>query len=307
MKKFDICITGASSFSGAWFSKKLLQSGYSVLAIVNSERTEIIEKRIGMLESHEKFQAHSINELLKKEYSFEILALHGTATFDYRSSNFDTEKALRETVQTTTDVLNLHNPKKIIHTGTFSEKNESVSDLRKESFNSYSESKSMIWDKHKEIARQKKIEIYKYVMPNPYGPLENPKFTSYLVKCWSEGSVPKVKFPNYIRDNVPIDLLSNHYAKFVENILDNQYDNEHKIYPSFYVESVLAFAQRYSREIGKRLKTNFSIDFEQFHEFQEPRIRVNSDLCTDLVKNWNEVNSWDFVAEEVKPRLELKS
>lgn len=303
MKKYDICLTGASSFSGSWFCKNLLDQGYSVVALVNSTESELITRRLANFENHKDVLICNTNAFIGMEIKYELLALHGTATFDYRSSNFDIDKAVNETVSTSHKILKRNKPKYIVHTGTFSEKNESVSDGDKKSFNRYSESKSIIWDQHRELAKDYNIQIYKYVMPNPFGPLENPKFTHYLINCWRDGKLPQIKYPGYIRDNVPIDLLSEHYVKFIDNIFRNDYENEFRIYPSLYIESVLSFAQRYAHEIGKRLNLTLQVDHQKNHIFEEPRLRVNSDLCTKIVENWSEENSWDIIAKEAQLKL----
>ena len=39
------------------------------------------------------------------------------------------------------------------------------------------------------------IRLGKFVIPNPFGPYEEPRFTAYLAKSWYEGKTPTVSAP----------------------------------------------------------------------------------------------------------------
>jgi len=53
-----------------------------------------------------------------------------------------------------------------------------------------------------------RIPLGKFVIPNPFGPFEEPRFTAYLMRSWKDGKPAGVKTPDYVRDNVPVDLLA---------------------------------------------------------------------------------------------------
>ena len=48
----------------------------------------------------------------------------------------------------------------------------------------------------------------KFVIPNPFGPLEEPRFCAYLVRTWKKGETARVNTPLYVRDNIHVSLLA---------------------------------------------------------------------------------------------------
>ena len=40
------------------------------------------------------------------------------------------------------------------------------------------------------------------MIPNPFGPYEEPRFMAYLMKTWLKGEVARVQTPRYVRDNI---------------------------------------------------------------------------------------------------------
>ena len=48
----------------------------------------------------------------------------------------------------------------------------------------------------------------KFVIPNPFGPLEEPRFCAYLVRTWRNGEVARINTPAYVRDNIHVSLLA---------------------------------------------------------------------------------------------------
>jgi hypothetical protein len=126
------------------------------------------------------------------------------------------------------------------------------------------------------------------VIPNPFGPYEDLRFTSYLAKTWIEGKSALVKTPDYIRDNIHVDLLARSYATFAESFSDNSI-----LRPSGYVETQGEFAYRMARELGSRLSIPCLIDLKEQSDFSEPMKRWNSDRCG---RDWNETRAWDSLA-----------
>ncbi len=59
------------------------------------------------------------------------------------------------------------------------------------------------------------VAVSKFVIANPFGPFEEPRFGAYLVNTWRKGEVAEVRTPRYLRDNIHVDLLALAYAKFV--------------------------------------------------------------------------------------------
>ena len=89
------------------------------------------------------------------------------------------------------------------------------------------------------------------MIPNPFGPYEEPRFTAYLIRCWRSGETPSVRTPDYVRDNIHVTLLAAAYRRFVEGLPAKPAITKYG--PSGYVESQGAFAQRFAREMQPRL------------------------------------------------------
>ena len=133
------------------------------------------------------------------------------------------------------------------------------------------------------------------MIPNPFGPLEDPRFTSYLARSWFEGKTPAVSTPAYVRDNIHVSLLSKAYRHFVENLGTGP--GLEKINPSGYVESQGAFAQRLAAAMSPRLGIPCPLELREQEEFGEPRVRINTDVLDADDLGWNESNAWDELGE----------
>ena len=132
------------------------------------------------------------------------------------------------------------------------------------------------------------------MIPNPFGPYEELRFTTFLIKQWFEGKSAHVSAPNYIRDNVPVDLLALAYGRFAEALTDNP--GFEKSNPSFYAGLQGEFTQRFAEEMKARLKMPCDFTLGEQEEFPEPRIRTNTDLIDAVNLGWNESIFWDQLA-----------
>lgn len=298
MKK--ILVTGATSFSGAWLIRELLKTNNEVVGFTRNrtKHNEAQKKRIDwILEEFPNFNLISSDtENLNQE--FDVICLHGSATFDYRSPKFDLNEAVRQTNEINSRIINNNRSSFVFQTGSYWEEEEGLGTMPLRSFNKYSDSKKIIYDLLVEKVGYNRI--HKYVIPNIYGPMEPSKFTQILIDAWAKYEVPIVNTPNYIRDFVPIDLLSKHYAKIINNYQNLK--NE-KSYPSKYVMSVGNFAQKYATAVGTVMGETLQVREEKQKEFSEPRMRVNVDYCEDLVIDWEEENSWAIVANDAIARI----
>jgi hypothetical protein len=133
------------------------------------------------------------------------------------------------------------------------------------------------------------------VIPNPFGPWEEPRFTTYLARTWLAREAAAVRTPAYIRDNVHVTLLAPAYARFVEDVASASGANRH-LGPSGYVETQGAFSQRFARELESRLGVPCRLELADQVEFPEPRERVNIDRLDPAELGWDEARAWDELA-----------
>ena len=135
----------------------------------------------------------------------------------------------------------------------------------------------------------------KFVIPNPFGPWEDPRFISYLARTWSAGQVAAVRTPDYIRDNIPVSLLSAAYVEFAEQLPHASAFT--KLNPRGYVETQGAFAERVAREMRSRTSWECGLELAVQTAFDEPMERMNTDQLDGPKLGWSESAAWDELAE----------
>src|SRR5487761_2418034 len=140
------------------------------------------------------------------------------------------------------------------------------------------------------------LPLGKFVVPNPFGPLEEPRFTAFLMNNWQAGRPGEIKTPDYVRDNIHADLLAAAYAKFAAETAASKAPVR-KINPSGYVETQGEFAQRVAREVKARLGWACELKLAKQEDFSEPLNRATTDPAAKLAPEWNESKAWDAFAE----------
>jgi UDP-glucose 4-epimerase len=298
-----ILLTGGSSFTGSWFAQTLASRGHQVTAVIQRDADDYDDGRAARL----AFMTKAGVELAPKvtfgreafmsliEQGFDVLCHHAADVTNYRSMDFDISAAVSANTLNLKSVIERGKDsgiRSIVLTGSVFEPDEGVGEPPLEAFSPYGLSKALTWQIFEYWADICDLQIGKFVIPNPFGPLEEPRFCAYLMRCWANGECAEVKTPNYIRDNIPIDLLAQSYVGFVEgSVLEGA---RCKVNPSGYVESQGAFAQRFAHEIGSRLKLNANIKLAKQVAFEEPLMRVN---CDYVSHSWNESAFWDQLAD----------
>ncbi len=105
---------------------------------------------------------------------------------------------------------------------------------------------------------------------NPWGILEEKKLNYLLIKNWLNNKTPKITFPNYIRDNILIDDLSNAYYKILNS-------NSKKInyFPSGYCSSNEVFISALKNKFEKFFKKKVNVNFVYDVPHKQPIKRIN--------------------------------
>jgi UDP-glucose 4-epimerase len=145
------------------------------------------------------------------------------------------------------------------------------------------------------------FNLGKFVIPNPFGPFEEPRFCNYLIQSWFKGEVPSVRTPNYVRDNIHVDLLAAAYATFAEQVPSRR--GVTRLNPSLYVESQGAFSRRFAAEMESRLDIACPITLLDQVDFGEPMVRINTDRLDGTMFGWCENRAWDAEAEFYDRRI----
>jgi UDP-glucose 4-epimerase len=302
-----VLLTGASSFTGFWFAKTLSDGGHHVTATLKRPlpgyaegvRAERVRRLASMVEivDDAPFGSAKFLEVLNAA-GCDVLCHHAAVVGDYRSPDFDVVGALAENTFNIRDVLRAladRGGKGVVVTGSVFEQNEGAGDAPLIAFSSYGLSKGLTAEVAAYRAREAGLGYGKFVIPNPFGPLEEPRFCAYLMRCWKAGDVAKVNTPAYIRDNIHVDLLALAYLRFVEDIAAGGIAA--KLNPSGYVEEQGVFAERFAREMRPRLGLACKLALADQRDFSEPVMRVNTTAARFYAKGWDERRAWDGVAE----------
>lgn len=308
-----ILITGGSSFTGYWFIKALKQKGHSITATFRGGSDSYSGLRKQRLDQVAEwadivydcsFGDEKFLSLLDDQ--FDILCHHGAQVENYRSLDFDVAGAVSANTFNCRKVIEKamsKGLKRIIVTGSVFEANEGSGSFPPIAFSPYGLSKTFTWETFKYWCWKYDMPLGKFVVPNPFGPFEEPRFCHYLMQTWIKGEIPVIKTPDYIRDNIHISLLAELYAEWTGRRL---FGKNEKLAPSGYVQSQGEFANRFATEIQKRIRLDCQVKTEKQQVFEEPLIRINTDNVVVPVSDWNEQTSWDQLAEYYKKAYSIK-
>jgi nucleoside-diphosphate-sugar epimerase len=308
-----ILFTGASSFTGYWFVKTLAEAGHEVICPLRGapgHYDNIRKQRVGKLQSlcrlvpETPFGTEAFFKLICEGGTWDLLCHHATEAANYRSPDFDIQKALQNntlSLRAVLAALKADGLKGVVLTGSVFENDEGAGGEPLRAFSGYGLSKGLTWQMFRYHCGEARIPLGKFVIPNPFGPFEEPRFTAYLMRSWKDGKPAGVKTPDYVRDNVPVDLLAAVYAQFARQVLESK-TGTLKINPSGYIEKQGDFAQRVANEARKRLGWECKLELARQEDFSEPLRRVNTDPAMPLVPGWNESAAWDAFVEFYSPR-----
>ena len=304
-----ILLTGSSSFTGMWFARELARAGHEVTATFRPQSVDaysdgLRRSRVAIVaESCETefglaFGDDAFIDLIRGGGDFDALCHHGAEVTNYRSPDFDVSAAVRNNTHNVRQVmaaLGESGARRFVLTGSVFEGGEGAGSDGLPHFSPYGLSKALTAEVIRYRAREAGLGLGKFVIPNPFGPHEEPRFTAYLMRTWRQGETPAVNTPAYVRDNIHVSLLAGAYVRFVQTLPDAP--GFRRLSPSGYVETQGAFAERFAREIGRRLDLDCPLILNHQTEFPEPRVRLNTDLpCTQML-GWDESRAWDEVAD----------
>ena len=303
-----ILLTGASSFTGYWFLRTLSEAGHEVHATFTQGDAEayvgIRGARVRGIVSkctpvwncafgNDRFLA-----LLKDPGGWDLLCHHGADVRDYRSPAFDYIRATQSNTRNLDRVLEqlvAGGCDRLLLTGSVFEAGEGAGEQPLRAFSPYGLSKGLTAEVFRYWAGVHGVRLAKFVIPNPFGPMEEKRFLAYLMGKWLNGETAGVNTPDYLRDNIHVSLLAKAYCRFVEDLVAGS--GRSRLNPSGYVETQGAFAQRVAREMAPRLGKACRLDLARQTDFDEPLMRVNCDRADPIALSWDEARAWDDLAD----------
>jgi nucleoside-diphosphate-sugar epimerase len=299
-----VLLTGASSFTGIWFVRELAMAGHEVvtpLPRAADAYSGVRAERVRMLATCAEIVWSAVfGEMRFLEFiageKFDLLCHHAARAADYRSRDFDIVAALAENTKAMRQVLDSLTESGLrgaVLTGSFFESGEGAGSKPLRAFSPYGVSKAITASVVRYWCNEFRLPLGKFVIPNPFGPWEEARFCAYLIKTWQSGATAEVKTPDYVRDNIHVDLLAKAYVKFAESIPGGP--TFAKFNPSGYVETQGNFARRFAAEIGPRMDLAANIKLCRQTDFSQPMVRVNTDALIGF--DWNETAAWDGIAQ----------
>jgi nucleoside-diphosphate-sugar epimerase len=298
-----VLLTGASSFTGLWFARALQAAGHDVVAPLRRARGDyhgdVRARRVEQLDDVAErifgavFGDDSFLDLCRSG-NWDLLCHHAAEVGDYRSPSFDVAGALAANTRNFSGVLAaMRGLRGVVLTGSVFEANEGAGTTPLRAFSAYGVSKGLTADLVRFYCEAAGITFGKFVIPNPFGPFEEPRFCAYLLRQWQAGQAAEVRTLAYVRDNIHADLLAGAYAAFAERVAAGA--GFLRANPSGYVETQGAFAERFAGEIGRRTALDCRLVLARQTEFPEPPVRINTELTQ--LPDWSESAAWDAVAE----------
>ena len=264
-----VLFTGLGSFTGYWFTEKLAEKGYEVVGCLshnksdyNSDQTERLNQANSniRIEQNVSFGSESFLQLIS-DFKPDVFCFHHALVTGYKDPSFNVDNAISNNLNNYQEVikrLTENGCKQIIMTRSIFEKGLGKTDVESD-ISPYGQSKRKTFEIFSQ-AVPKDIKLRSFVICNPVGRYEGNNLTSYLIKCWIEGKSASLMQPKLVRDFVPIDLLSNSYAQFIEA-------NEEMIIPSHLPVSNYEYAQKIG-DFTRKLK-NIQIPIDTANEKYE--------------------------------------
>lgn len=299
-------MTGASSFTGMWFARELAKAGHTVITpLLHASQAykETRKQRVEILQNHTQvifecaFGSPQFMDLIDSQDELDMLCHHAADVVNYKSADFDAIKALEKNTWHLPKILKLlteKNCRQIVLTGSIFEPSEGNGTDNLRAVSPYGLSKGLTSTYFEYYASLHAMKLGKFIIPNPFGPYEEERFTTFLMQTWASGSTATVTFPEYVRDNIHVSLLAKAYRWFVENLKKSE--SFIKLAPSEYVETQGEFAQHFAREMSQRLSLPCPLEFYEQTFFTEPKERYNRDKLDIKELQWNETQAWDELA-----------
>jgi UDP-glucose 4-epimerase len=301
-----VLLTGASSFTGSWFARELARAGHQVTATfcgrcesysgIRGQRVAMLNRLVEPIWQVEFGDERFVDAVGGR--AFDVLCHHAAEVTDYRSPDFDPIAATAKNTHNARPLLQQlaeRGCRRLLLTGSVFEPYEGVGDSSRRAFSPYGLSKHFSFEIFRYEAERLDLSVGKFIIPNPFGPFEEMRLTSYLAKEWMAHGVPSVTTPVYVRDNIHVSLLTLAYLRFCETLCEAP--GLARSAPSGYIESQGAFVLRVAREMRSRLDLPCEVALNDQSSFPDPLIRTNDELAAEQHPEWSETAAWDELAE----------
>ena len=172
--------------------------------------------------------------------------------------------------------------KGVVLTGSVFEQDEGAGEAPLVAFSPYGLSKGLTAADRQPPLPRIRPALRKFVIPNPFGPLEEPRFCAYLVRVLEEGRERAGEHAELCARQHPRLACS---RRLTPNSLARRTAGQgrRKLNPSGYVEAQGAFAERFAAAMRPRLGLACGLELAIQTDFSEPLMRVNADSAARYV------------------------
>jgi UDP-glucose 4-epimerase len=308
-----ILITGPTSFSGAYFIEALRRAGHHVIttftqsSIEDYQGTRLVraQKAVKNADAHfgVSFGSDEFLDLVKNE-SIDIFCHHGAWTTNYNSMDYDFQAAYQNNTRSMMEVceaLSQSGCRGIILSASIFEGGIQGS----KAFSPHGLVKQLTSETTSFYGKHVGMHVSRFVIPNPFGALDNPKLIDYLCREWLAGRAPTIRTPLYVRDNIHVELMAKGFVYWVENMPTEAGDSTFS--PAGYISSMGDFVGMVATEMRKRLGLECAYELGTQTDFSQPMVLVNDAPLNALFTDWDATSAWDSLAEHQKNLHSLRS
>lgn len=298
-----VLLTGGSSFTGVWIAEALAQAGFEVVAPLLRPREDYDGVRLDRVVRLEKAavvtygRAFGSQALLDdiRAAKPDVLAHHAAHITGYRSPDFDPVDALArntEGARETLQAVRRAGGRLMILTGSVFEAGEGGGE-EPGAVTPYGLSKTLTTAAFDYWTRDAGLAFGRFVIPSPYGVLEERRFGWHLFRSWFAGETPLVRTPLYVRDHLAAPQLARAYAEYVTACLGDEASRT-VARPSGWIAPQGELALKVAAEASRRLGRACPVELGHQARFDEPRVRVNDQ--PQWGAGWDEAQFWnDYV------------
>jgi nucleoside-diphosphate-sugar epimerase len=296
-----VLLTGGSSFTGVWIAEALTAAGFEVTAPLLRERAEYEGVRLDRVRRLEccarvsfgrAFGSDALLADIRASGGVDVLAHHAAHITGYRDPGFDPVDALARNTSGASAVLDAARragAQLVILTGSVFEAGEGGGD-EPGAVTPYGLSKTLTSAAFDYWTRAAGLRFGRFVIPSPYGALEERRFGWHLFRTWFAGGTPEVRTPLYVRDHLAAPRLAKAYAEYVAEALGSAAPRS-VARPSGWIAPQGEFAQRVATEATRRLGLDCGVELAAQSVIDEPLVRVNDQPA--WAADWDEDRFWD--------------
>lgn len=295
-----VLLTGGSSFTGVWIAEALASAGFEVAAPLLRERADYYGVRLARVERLERCATVTFGRAFGSEGLLEdirrarpdVLAHHAAHITGYREPGFDPIDALARNAAgapAVLDALRAAGGRLVVLTGSVFEAGEGGGEAPG-AVTPYGLSKTLTREAFDYWTGAAGLDFGRFVIPSPYGALEERRFGWHLFKSWLAGQTPNVRTPRYVRDHLAAPRLALAYAEYIADRLGPK-AQPGIARPSGWIAPQGEFAQRVAAEASVRLGRDCPVELSEQIVLDEPLVRVNDQA--EWGSTWDEPGFWD--------------